>query len=236
MDRGEADSPFTNRGRAPRDLAAVLLTTPLVRTLAPLLVAPARLRFGPAATPDRVREKVEGLHGRVRVVALDHEFAGARAALVGLVADHDPEAGAGGQRGRERVVDQIPVVGGALEADARDVQRARAEVADRDRLLRRMARLDAAEAGRAADRDRAPRRLAGDLDRGLAAGSSVSTLIVADAAPRLDGAKRIGNGSAVPGATLSGYASTSGATNALEDELMSLIVSMQSPAFATSRG
>ncbi len=61
-------------------------------------------------------------------------------------------------------------------------------------------------------------------------GSSLVTVMVADFAPKLDGASRMGIATAVPGAIWIGYAVTPGTTNSLADEAMPVTVSVHATA------
>src|SRR6185503_1948386 len=120
-------------------VAGVLVAAALAALLAVLAAA--------AGIPSRVGHDVEDLHGRRRIVAPDDQFAGARALLRGLVAGQHAKARTGVQRRREGVVDQLPVLVPALEADACHVELAVADVADRDGALTQAVSLHAADAG-----------------------------------------------------------------------------------------
>ena len=110
-------------------LAAAGFAVPLFTTALAAVVAafPAA-----AVTPDRRGQELQNLDRRGRVVAGDDQFTGPRVLFRGFVANHDSKARTRMQRGRERVVDQLPVAVLAFERDARDVQLAVAHVADRD--------------------------------------------------------------------------------------------------------
>jgi hypothetical protein len=88
-----------------------------------------------AGVRDGVCHHVERLHRRHRIVARDDELARARAPLGRLGPDQHAQARPGMQRCWERIVDELPVPALALERDARHVQLAFADVANRDRAL-----------------------------------------------------------------------------------------------------
>ena len=123
-----------------------------------------------------------------------------------LVADDDRKARPRMQRGRERVVDQLPVAILAFERDARDVQLAVAHVADRDRSLLLAACRHFAEEGRAGHDQLARRRVAGYRHRCGPPGSLLSTVRWAPGGvgPKTVGWNRIGKTTDVPAATAIG--------------------------------
>src|SRR5665213_2015057 len=67
-------------------------------------------------------------------------------------------------------------------------------------------------------------------------GSLLETLSVADFAPRLVGAKRIGSGRAVPGAMMSGYERTSGTRKSVSEEVMLATERGHFPPLLRTRG
>ena len=68
------------------------------------------------------------------------------------------------------------------------------------------------------------------------AGSSLSTVMVADLAPKLRGSKRMGTASEFPGAIVIGYESTSGTRNSGELDVIAVMVSVQPPLLVTISG
>src|SRR5579864_4450870 len=68
------------------------------------------------------------------------------------------------------------------------------------------------------------------------AGSLLSTVTTPDFGPKLFGAKRIGSGRQLPGATLSGYESASGTTKSAEEEMTPVIDNMHFPLLFTISG
>jgi hypothetical protein len=86
--------------------------------------------FATAVVPDGVGEAIEHDVRMVRIVAADDDLTTDGASFGGLVANEDAKAGAGMERGREGISDQLPVRIPALEFDALDVQLAVAFVAD----------------------------------------------------------------------------------------------------------
>src|ERR1700721_1714060 len=114
----------------------------LLATALPALLA-ALLAF--AWLPNCVRQHVYGLHGRVRVVAFDDQFARSLAFFGGPIPDHPAEARSRMQRRREWIVEQLPMTAAAIEPDARHMQGASTNVANRNGSIGAATRSDAAE-------------------------------------------------------------------------------------------
>src|SRR5574337_1263678 len=86
--------------------AATLLVVVTIVTVVAIVAIPARLAIAAAtlaralavvlvlatARPDGVGQQIEAADRRLRIVAVDHQFAGARAFLGRLVADHQGQA------------------------------------------------------------------------------------------------------------------------------------------------
>src|SRR5574337_172187 len=163
--------------------AATLLVVVTIVTVVAIVAIPARLAIAAAtlaralavvlvlalvlatARPDGVGQQIEAADRRLRIVAVNHEFAGARAFLGRLVADHQVQARPRVQRRGKRVVHETPVRMPAPQPGARDLDLAVADVAQRDRALGAAAGLDAAEAGGPGDDEPARRRLAAHGER-----------------------------------------------------------------------
>ena len=82
--------------------------------------------------PGRSRDDLHDPHGLKRIVAGDHQVAGPGELLPGVIAQTNLQTSAGAQRGRERIVDELPMSIGVAERNARDVQLALANIADRE--------------------------------------------------------------------------------------------------------
>jgi hypothetical protein len=112
-------------------LAATFVT--LAATFAFLLVAAALVLV--AAVPVRPSDHVDAPYGLMRIVTFYHQFAGFSCALHRVILNYHIEAGAGTQWRREWIVDQVEVLVVKPQRDAVHMQRAIADIADRDAPL-----------------------------------------------------------------------------------------------------
>jgi len=85
-----------------------------------------------AFAPGRGRDNFHDLHRLKGIIAGDDQVAGPREFFAGVIAQDDFQRGAGTQGGGEWIVDELPVSIGVAECNARDVQSALANVADRE--------------------------------------------------------------------------------------------------------
>src|SRR5258708_17639653 len=117
-----------------------------------------------ARIPNRVRQQLDSLDGPRGVIALNHQFATARALFVGAVLNHDGQTRAGAQLRGEWIVQQPPMTALPLEAHSGHLKGAVADIAYRESAIRAAACVHAAKGGRAGNRQLARMRAAGNID------------------------------------------------------------------------
>ena len=85
-----------------------------------------------ALAPGRGRDNLHDLHRIEGIIACNDQVAGPREFFAGVIAQDDFQRGAGTQGGGEWIVDELPVSIGVAECNARDVEPAVTNVADRE--------------------------------------------------------------------------------------------------------
>ncbi len=107
-----------------RTRLAVPLPTPPLPAIRATLVA--------AFVPHRGRDDLHDLYSVERIIAGDDQVAGPGEFFAGAIAQDDVQRGAGMESGGEWIVDEFPMSIGMAECNARDVESAVADVADRE--------------------------------------------------------------------------------------------------------
>ena len=102
-----------------------------------------------AFAPGRGRDNFHDLHRLKGIIAGDDQVAGPREFFAGVIAQDDFQRGAGTQGGGEWIVDELPVSIRVAECNARDVEPAVTNVADREGAFGDSARRHAAKERRA---------------------------------------------------------------------------------------